>query len=81
MLECFQKSEVQKAQSIVPLVSGGIITVDEAREQLAYEPLPQEEPPEDGKPQQTSTFDQQVQAMYLRMKTRSHGRGRTDTDR
>jgi HK97 family phage portal protein len=74
MLECFQKSEVQKAQSIVPLVSGGIVSIDEARLMLGYEPLPQEEPPEDGKPQQTSTFDQQVQAMYLRMKTRSHGR-------
>lgn len=53
MLECFQKSEVQKAQSLAPLVSGGIITVDEARVQLAYEPLPEEETPEDVKPQPT----------------------------
>jgi hypothetical protein len=53
MMEVFQRNEVEKAQSVVPLVQSGIFQVDEARAQFGYDPLPEEEMPEDVKPQLT----------------------------
>lgn len=37
--ELMQKSEVQKANSLVPLVNSGILEIDEARETMGYDPL------------------------------------------